>query len=296
MVRNYPYTTPPSGYRLPEEIELGKVRLQIADLPRSIAHYEKVLGLQVLERTSTSVSLSARGSARVLVELNEKPGVNAVPRRGRLGLYHFAILLPDRPSLGRFLQHLSDIGESAGMSDHLVSEAIYLTDPDGLGIEVYADKPRTSWAVNGSNLSMGSLHLDTDALIRAGAGIPWDGIPPETVIGHVHLYVDSLETAEKFYHNAVGFDKVNLEFPGALFMSAGGYHHNLGTNTWAAHSPPSGENDARLLEWNVRLNSRDDIDRLSESLRRSGYAADSHANVVLATDPWGTTVRFSAES
>src|SRR5438552_6094020 len=158
------YGIPAPGFRLPNDTRLGRVTLQIAELSRSLAYYERVLGLRAISQGNGVAVLGAHGDHRPLVELRERAGARPVPRRGRLGLYHFAILLPDRASLGRFLRHLSDIGEYAGMSDHFVSEAIYLTDPDGLGIEVYADRPRTSWKLEGANLSMGSVHLDTDDL------------------------------------------------------------------------------------------------------------------------------------
>lgn len=272
---------------------MGEVRLQVADLKRSIAYYERVVGLRVLAQTTGRAILGPMGSERILVELNEKPGAAPVPRRGRLGLYHFAILLPDRQTLGSFLQHLADIGENAGMSDHLVSEALYLSDPDGLGIEVYADKPRASWTTSGTILNIGSVHLDSVDLARAGSGIKWHGAPAGTVIGHVHLYVSDIGAAEKFYHHAIGFDKVNLEFPGALFMSAGGYHHHLGTNTWAAQAPLAGDDDARLLEWNISLPQVSDIQGLSTSLAAKGFSLESTQSDCVAVDPWGTRIRFS---
>ena len=139
------YGIAPTGYRLPEATRLGRVRLQIADLARSIRYYETVIGLRLVERASGVAMFAPHDDDRVIVELREKKGVRSVGRRGNIGLYHFAILLPDRASLGRFVKHLREIGAYAGMSDHFVSEAVYLTDPDGLGIEVYADRPRASW-------------------------------------------------------------------------------------------------------------------------------------------------------
>ena len=135
-----PYGVAPSGFRLPDATHLGRVRLQVADLDRSIAYYETVIGLRVLERSGNFATLGPQSGSNTLIELRAKPGVRAVARRGQIGLYHFAILLPDRASLGRLIAHLAALGEYAGMSDHLVSEAIYLHDPDGLGIEVYADR------------------------------------------------------------------------------------------------------------------------------------------------------------
>src|SRR5688500_11658569 len=135
----HPHGIAPKGYRLPDAIRLGRVLLQVADLTRSVDYYERVLGMRVLRRSDDTATLSAQGDDTPLIELRALAGARPVPRRGRLGLYHFAILLPDRASLGRFLKHLAAMGEYAGMSDHFVSEAVYLTDPDGLGIEVYAD-------------------------------------------------------------------------------------------------------------------------------------------------------------
>ena len=292
--RDYGYTTPPTGYRLPEDVRLGEVRLQVGDLARSLAYYEKVIGLRVIQKNETRAALGAHGSDNVIVELNEKRGVAPVPRRGRLGLYHFAILLPDRAALGRFVQHLADIGEYAGMSDHFVSEAIYLADPDGLGIEVYADRPRSTWKIAETNLSMGSIQLDVEDLISAGGGEEWKGAPAGTRIGHVHLYVNDLSIGEKFYHDAIGLDKVRLEFPGALFMSAGGYHHHLGTNTWAANSAQATDTDARLIEWTVELPSQTHIEQLGENLAKKGFPVELTGTSLLTMDPWTTRICFRA--
>jgi catechol 2,3-dioxygenase len=214
-----PYTVAPAGYRLPAGIQLGPVRLQVADLDRSIGYYERVLGLRATERSETSATLAAQDDETPLIELDELRGATAVPRRGRLGLYHFALLLPDRASLGRFVAHLGALGEYAGMADHLVSEALYLTDPDGLGIEVYADRPRSGWRMQGPALAMATDPLDLDDLVRAAGAQPWTGAPPGTRMGHVHLYVGDLESAGAFYHGGLGLDRIVLNFPGALFMS-----------------------------------------------------------------------------
>jgi catechol 2,3-dioxygenase len=157
----------------------------------------------------------------VLVELRERPGARPVPHRGLIGLYHFAILLPDRAALGRFLRHLGESGVRAGMSDHLVSEALYLTDPDGLGLEVYADRPRSTWLHHEGQLAMTTAPLDLLGVLAAGGDEHWTGMPAGTVIGHLHLYVDDIETGAAFYHERIGFDKVVWSYPGALFVSAG---------------------------------------------------------------------------
>ena len=287
------FTIPPPGYRLPASIRLGPVRLQSADLDRSIDYYERVIGLRVLERGLGQATLGPQDDPAPLVRIAELPGAVPVPRRGRLGLYHFAILLPDRASLGRFAGHLAALGEYAGMADHLVSEALYLTDPDGLGIEVYADRPKETWAVRGGNLAMATDPLDLDGLAREAGGRRWTGAPPGTRIGHIHLYVDDLGRARDFYHVALGLDRISLDFPGALFLSAGGYHHHLGTNTWAAGAPKPTEGDARLLEWLIQLPGPADVEAAARSLHEAGYPVLREDGAALVTDPWGTNVRLT---
>jgi catechol 2,3-dioxygenase len=287
-----PYGIAPPGYRLPDATRLGRVRLQISDLERSLAYYRDVLGFRVLSQTRGGATLGAHGDDRTLIELAERAGASPVPRRGRLGLYHFAILLPDRASLGRFVGHLSRIGARAGMSDHFVSEAVYLQDPDNLGIEVYADRPRSEWRHEGRQLAMATEPLDVQRLMQAAAGPPWTGMPPGTTIGHVHLHVGDIDEAAAYYHNGLGLDKVVWSYPGALFLSAGGYHHHLGTNTWAAGAPRAGENDARLLDWEIVVPSADDADAAARSVEAAGYSVTRASDGWLATDPWGTTLRL----
>ncbi|HEX8848806.1 MAG TPA: VOC family protein [Gemmatimonadaceae bacterium] len=290
------YGIAPEGYRLPDTTRLGRVKLQVADLERSLAYYTQVLGLRVLDRRDEGgrvARLAPNGEDVVLVELVEKRGVQPSPERGRLGLYHFAILLPDRGSLGRFLRHLGESNVRAGMADHLVSEAIYLEDPDGLGIEVYADRPRSAWRSEGRQLVMATEHLDVGDLLRAGGAEPWSGMPRGTVIGHVHLFVGDLARASSFYHDALGFEKVVWNYPGALFLSAGGYHHHLGTNTWARHAKPATDDDARLLEWEIVLPA-EDVTAAAASVERKGMTVEREGGGVAVRDPWGTRVRLVA--
>ena len=289
-----PYGIAPPGFRLPDATHLGRVRLQVADLDRSIAYYETVIGLRVIERAGSVATLGAQGDETTLVELHAKSGVHSVERRGRIGLYHFAILLPDRASLGRLIAHLSANGVYAGMSDHFVSEAIYLQDPDGLGIEVYADRPRSEWRSADRQLAMTTKPLDVEDVVRAAAGVPWTGAPAGTVIGHVHLYVRDLDQASAFYHEALGLDKVVWGYPGALFMSAGGYHHHLGTNTWAAGAPLATDDDARLLEWEIVVPDAASAAHAADSLESHGADVRREGNDVVARDPWGTQVRIVA--
>jgi catechol 2,3-dioxygenase len=292
---DYAYTRAPAGHRLHAEATLGAVHLQVADLARSVAYYERVIGLRTIASHDDTVSLGANGDSTSLVVLHHREGAAPVPTRGRLGLYHFAILLPNREALGRFIAHLATIGAYAGMSDHLVSEAVYLTDPDGLGIEVYADRPREAWRIANNKLEMATLTLNAADLVRASRGRAWDGMPPGTRIGHVHLFVSDLDAAARFYHEGLGLDEVLLEFPGALFMSAGGYHHHLGTNTWAAGAPRAEPGDARMLEWSVMLPSAADVDATARALENAGATVTRTDGDVTAADPWGTIVRVTTK-
>jgi catechol 2,3-dioxygenase len=284
----------PAGYRLPEQARVGRVRLQVSDLLRSIPYYTDVLGCAVSGRDDGRAVLATAEGAP-LIELYEQKGIRPVPRHGRLGLYHFAILLPDRQALGRFVAHLSEVGAYAGSADHLVSEALYLADPDGLGIEVYADRPRGQWKTNGREIAMATEPLDLRALVRAGAGEPWIGMPAGTTIGHVHFHVTTLRDAEAFYHSALGFDKVVWSYPGALFFSAGGYHHHVGTNTWAAGAPIATAHDARLLEWELRLPAAGDVASAAASAAHAGYEIREAGDDRLITDPSGITVRLTTQ-
>ena len=293
MTSGHPTTVgiAPAGYRLPAGTSIGAVRLQVSDIGRSTDYYERVIGLHVQQRSRTLVTLGVGAGSASLVVLETREGVRPAARRATLGLYHFAILLPDRASLGRFLAHLSAIGAYAGMSDHLVSEALYLSDPDGLGIEVYADRPRETWTYDGRQLAMATNPLNAGDLIAAGGGVAWDGAPEGTVIGHVHLHVGDLAGAEAFYHSALGFDKTVWEYPGALFLSAGGYHHHLGTNTWAPGPVPPAD-QARLLYWELFVPRDGDAAAAAHSLSRAGYSAAEIPGGWSATDPWGTTVHI----
>ncbi len=285
------YGVAPAGYRLPDATRLGPVKLQVADLARSVAYYESVIGLQLLDRGAAAARLGAHGGHSALVELHERRGATPAPKRGLLGLYHFAILVPNRAVLGRFLRHLAALGVRAGMADHLVSEALYLTDPDGLGIEVYSDRPRETWKKADRQIAMATDPLDAEDLLAAGGDAPFAGLPAGTVIGHVHLHVGDIEKASHFYHEGLGFEKMVWSYPGALFLAAGGYHHHLGTNTWAAGRPAAGEGDARLLEWEILVPTVEDVRAALGSVESAGHAVERDAGGGTVRDPWGTRVR-----
>ncbi|HSK08383.1 MAG TPA: VOC family protein [Vicinamibacterales bacterium] len=283
-----PFGIAPPGYRLPDSTRVGGVRLQVSNLERSVHFYETVIGFHVLARTPDSASLGAQDDERALLWLESPEGARPATG-GTFGLYHFAVLLPDRTALGRLAAHLSRARVRAGMADHLVSEAIYLSDPDGLGIEVYADRPRGAWRYDRRELVMTTEPLDARKLAEAGGGEAWQGLPAGSRIGHLHLHVGDLRQAEAFYHAALGFDKAVWSYPGALFFSAGGYHHHLGTNTWGRRDKAA-DDEARLLRWELLVPGDGDAAAAAESLAASGYAVEQAADGWTTTDPWGTEV------
>jgi len=280
----------PPGFVLPDDTGVGAVQLQVVDLSRSLDFYRGVLGLQVFEQEARSAVLGAAGG-RVLVRLHGKPGIRPVPKQGAFGLYHFAILVPDRAHLGRLLTHLMRAYPGRlGMADHLVSEALYLWDPDGLGIEVYADRPRDSWRSDNGELVMATDPLDAESLIAAGGGAAWTGMPEGTIVGHVHLHVGDIGQAEAFYHLGLGLEKTVWSYPGALFLAAGGYHHHLGVNTWSP-GPAAREDEARLMEWELVVPGPA-AEEAVVNLQRSGATVEDAGAGWLAADPWGTVVRI----
>lgn len=289
------YGRPPRGFRLPEGTRLGPARLRVADVARSVAYYETVLGLRVRRSMGGRVELAPHGDDRVLLELNEQRGVRPAARRGRLGLFHFAILLPDRAALGRFVAHLGAIGVRAGAADHLVSEALYLQDPDNLGIEVYADRSRVMWQRVGRQLRLATDPVDIGALLAAAGDVPWTGMPSGTMMGHMHLHVGDIDTGDAFFAEALGFDRTMWSYPGALFLGAGGYHHHLGTNTWAGPGARATEDDeAGLVEWTIEVPTGVVVDACAASLTAAGHPVTRDGADALVNDPWGTRIRLRA--
>lgn len=286
----------PPHHLVPGDVQIGAVNLQISDLDRSLDFYTRVIGFSVHslgEREGQRYAMLSVPGGQVLLELREKPGARSVHHQARLGLYHFAVLLPTRADLGRFIRHAFALGVRVGQSDHHFSEATYLVDPDGLSIEVYRDRSRDAWnTTEDGEIIGGSDPLNLSALNEAAGDTPWNGLPVGTTLGHMHFYVGDLEQAARFYHKGLGFPKVTWSWPGALFLGAGGYHHHIGLNTWAAGSKPSGKDDARLLSWDLILPDEDAIDATIQSLEQAGFSVTPVVSGVLASDPWGITVRF----
>lgn len=274
--------------------QVGIVAIRVADLERSLAFYTGAIGLTVLERDGSRATLGAGDTPLLLLEA--VPGVRPFPhdRPGYTGLYHFAILVPTRADLGRWLRHWLETGHPLpGQGDHLVSEALYITDPDGNNIEIYRDRPRSEWTY----FDDGQVRMATDPVDLRGVladaereGKPWTGMPPGTHLGHMHLQVGDIPQTAEFYVGVLGFE-LKAVMPSALFVSAGGYHHHLGLNTW--HSRGAGPTPADVA--GLRFYT---IDFATEEARAATVARIAAAGIayretpagILVEDPWHNVI------
>jgi catechol 2,3-dioxygenase len=276
---------------IPPETAIGKVRLRVADIDALATFYERVVGLRSAERNGQVARLGPEGGAP-LIELESAPGAPAPPSFST-GLFHLAILVPDRAELARSLHRVTQAGwRLTGASDHLVSEALYLQDPEGNGIEIYRDRPRDQWNKDGDELRMATLPLDLEGVLGelppGEEGV--NGMPAATTLGHVHLQVADIPAAEAFYNEGVGLDVMVRSYPGALFLSAGGYHHHLGVNTWQSQGAPAPPEGALGLDrYELVFPDTASRDAAADRLAESGDPLRLDEGV-LATDPSGNRV------
>lgn len=272
---------------LSPETHVGAVTLLARDLPRLSAFYQTLLGLTPLNEAEGAVTLAAHGAP--LLHLRAASGL-PTPPASRPGLYHTAFLLPTRADLGRWLAHAAGLGLRLGTGDHLVSEAIYLNDPEGNGIEVYRDRPREEWTWQGGQIEMATLSVDVEGVLAEAGAVPFAGAPAGTSVGHVHLKVGNAAQAAEFYTRALGLDRVS-QFPGAAFLSWGGYHHHVGLNEWHTRgqgrptSPAAGLGGVEFVTL--------DLAPLRAHLAGSGLEVQDAGETLAFEDPWGNrlTVR-----
>lgn len=282
--------------RLPANTHIGHVQLVVADLERALLFYQDLLGLSA-NVNGNSATLTSDSGGEALILLKEQRDARPKPAR-TTGLYHIAIRLPDRPSLAVLLQRLiSSRYPLQGASDHLVSEAIYLADPDGNGVELYVDRPRELWEWHGGQVSMTTEPLDVQNLLAQAekATLNSGKIAPGTDIGHIHLQVSDLGRAESFYHGLIGLDVTVRGYPGALFLSAGGYHHHIGLNIWAgrgASPPPPGV--VGLDHYSLEIPNETARQDLITRLKEAGFdllpSPDFEGERFLVRDPEGNSV------
>jgi catechol 2,3-dioxygenase len=265
---------------LPTATRMGRVDLSVSDLGRSLDYYTGSIGLRVLSQNGGEATLGA--GPEELLRLVEEPG--ARPSTGFSGLFHVALLVPERSALARWLAHAMDSGvQLTGASDHTVSEALYLRDPDRHGIEIYADRPREGWEGRVGQL-MGTAPLDLESLLRAAPKGEFAGLPGGTIVGHVHLCVADVDASVGFYRDRLGLDLVAQLGPQAAFLSAGGYHHHLAVNTWESRGAPAApEGTARLLDFTLVLPDAESV-----------AAAGERVGGTKAKDPSGNTLLIAA--
>jgi catechol 2,3-dioxygenase len=249
-----------SEVKLPDATRMGAVEINVRDVERELRFYEALLGLRKRRESNGVVDLG-------IVRLRHTPDAPA-RARGASGLYHMAILVPSRPDLGRAIAHLVRARYPLeGASDHLVSEALYLSDPEGNGIEIYRDRPRDEWRWSDGHLHMATEPMDVEGVLSSAGDSAWNGMPDGTVMGHVHLQVRDVAPAEAFYRDAVGFD-VTTHYPSAAFLSAGRYHHHLAVNTWGtAGGPPASSDALGLRAYEIVVPDRAALDAAEDTLR-----------------------------
>lgn len=275
---------------LPEKLTLGAAALAVADLDRSVDFYTQALGMTELARDGRTVTMGAGQTA--LIHLIEQAGAIQQPPRST-GLYHVAILFPSRVHLGHALLKVDRSGwPFQGFGDHFVSEAAYLADPDGNGLELYRDRPRETWTWNGEMLNMGTAELDVRGIVNeVRTPDPSWTMPEGTVVGHMHLRVGDVAAGDAFYRTLIGFD-VMVKMPSAYFFSAGGYHHHLGTNNWqsrGAGAPPP--ESVGLRWWTVKLPDAAAVSQVESRLQAGHVPTTPISGGFEARDPWGTAVR-----
>jgi catechol 2,3-dioxygenase len=272
---------------------IGAVSLRVANLRRSLDYYTRAIGLTVLEQRPLGATLGV--GATPLLYLQEQPGALPWMVDNMTGLYHFAILVPTRADLGRWFRHYLPLEFSPpGQGDHIVSEALYLRDPDGHGIEIYADRPRAGWQWTDGSVRMGGGPVDVRGLLAeaAAANASWAGMPEGTYLGHMHLQVSDLTEAHDFYCGVLGFEVVagSIDF-GALFVSAGRYHHHIGMNTWHSKGFTAAPSDTVTLQaFSITLPGEQAVHAIAGRLQAAGIAYQRQGNAITTHDPCGNEV------
>ena len=275
---------------------LGTICLRVRELLRSVDFYTSILGFRLIDCDPQIARLGVGDDC--LLILRENPSSRPAPRTA--GLYHFAVLVPTRIDLARSIRHLIMTNTPLqGFADHLVSEAVYLADPDGNGIEIYRDRTRDKWPYRDGQLLMATDPLNVSRLLDElnEEEADWNGFAPETAIGHVHLQVSDLAQSVLFYQETLGLDLVQRYGPSAAFLSAGGYHHHVGVNTWSGIGIPPAPPEATGLIWfSIDLPERDAYEQFVQRLAASPTTSEAHEQGLLLRDPAGIGVMVRARS
>jgi catechol 2,3-dioxygenase len=280
----------PDSHVLPSETRIGRTALRVSDLGDMAEFYREVVGLSVLSHSETTAILGVEKTPLLVLERDEDEDAPARDRSGA-GLYHTAFKVPSRGALGDALTRIRDRWQLGGASDHGVSEALYLTDPEGNGVEIYRDFPREEWPVADGRVQIGTYPIDLEPVEAAATGEP--GVPIGTDVGHVHLEVTSLETFTDFYVDTLGFD-VQTAMPNASFVSAGGYHHHIGANTWHHRTEPV---EGRGLSWfEVVLPETQALAAIRDRVAGSQFTVTETNDGISVIGPDEIEVRFRVET
>ncbi|MGE5221888.1 MAG: VOC family protein [Omnitrophica WOR_2 bacterium] len=276
---------------IPADTHLGPIQINVPDISRSIQFYQQSLGLQLLDRSEKSARLGAGKPEPIL--MLEQNG-NGRPPAGKTGLYHMAILVPSRYDLARSIRRLMEAGwPIEGYADHGVSEAVYLSDPDGNGIEIYRDRPRLEWSYRNGQVQMVTDPIDLEGLLGELQGKDGmeAGMNPDTRLGHVHLKVSSIPDAVQFYVNVLGFDLVQRFGPRAGFVSAGGYHHHIGFNTWESDgAPPPPPGSPGLGYFTIVLPDPEALEQIIDRARQENIPVEPFGRGWQVKDPAGNAI------
>jgi catechol 2,3-dioxygenase len=270
---------------------VGHVKIKVENIDRSLKYYQEVIGFQILEQTKTKVKLTTDGKTSVLSL--EQPE-NVVPKQRRTtGLYHFALLLPQRSDLASIVNHFRESGIRIGSSDHLVSEALYLSDPDGNGIEIYADRDPSEWNWNNGEVAMAVDPLNFEDLLLNEKQQEWKGLPAGTVMGHIHLHVSDLQKTEEYYTKGLGFEVVNRYGLQALFISTGKYHHHIGLNTWNGVGAPTPPVESVGLEsFTLIFPKKEARAIVLDNLKKIGATVTEEKDTFITFDPSGNCIHL----
>jgi catechol 2,3-dioxygenase len=282
----------PTATSIHPDTSIGLVTLRVADLKRSRRFYEGILAFQPVQQTPGRVVLGDQAK-QPLLELIEVPGAAPQPRRAT-GLYHVAFVFPTRADLGRELLRVARAGLQVGQGDHLVSEALYISDPDDNGLELYRDRPRSEWHWTNGMVEMATDPVDIRGLIAEGErdAEPWEVIPAGTRVGHIHLQVGDIQEARRFYSTILGFDvTADLSAHGALFVSAGGYHHHIGLNTWHSRgAKPTPANAAGLQTYVIAIPSSEGLQEVKARLVAHRVPFEEQEDSIRVNDPWSNSI------
>jgi catechol 2,3-dioxygenase len=296
-------------FKINPSTKIGYVSLNVSDIQSSLEFYQSILGFRLIQKKSSAdrvyLSSGEAQSSFPMLELVQTSQTDSnLASSRRAGLYHFAILLPERKNLSDVLLYLSEKQDKIhfdGLADHLVSESIYIRDPDFIGIEIYADRPQSEWKWNRKNnnnnnnqLQMATLPLNTNDLLREATDKGWTGMPTNTVIGHVHLHVSNLSNAMMFYRDILGLN-LTTTYPGAYFFAAGGYHHHIATNTWlGTNILPASRESIGLNHFSIELPNKEEFDRTLKQLQQQNIVesnSEISSKAIFIQDPNGIRIQ-----